>query len=133
MKVHPERGYEAKITYEGEAQYPDTPGYVATPYGPPEPLRPGFEKFKRDSQAAASPLTESDDDSKIAKKRDARKVEIKFSNNGPIKNLRPKAEDLITAQTKIDVEQIENKDVVIEKETKTTGGKKYDPNRATLR
>ena len=127
MKVHPERGYEAKITYEGEAQYPDTPGYVATPYGPPEPLRPGFEKFKRDSKAAASLLTESDDDSKIAKKRDARKVEIKFSNNGPIKNLRPKAEDLIAAQTKIDVEQIEKKDVVIEKKTKTTGRKKYDP------
>ena len=127
LKVHPERGYEAKITYEGEAQYPDTPGYVPTPYGPPEPLRPGFEKFKRDSKAAASLLTESDDDSKIAKKRDARKVEIKFSNNGPIKNLRPKAEDLIAAQTKIDVEQIEKKDVVIEKKTKTTGGKKYDP------
>ena len=127
VKVHPERGYEAKITYEGEAQYPDTPGYVATPYGPPEPLRPGFEKFKRDSKAAASLLTESDGGLEISKKRDARKVEINFSNNEPIKNLRPKAEDLIAAQTKIDVEQIEKKDVVIEKKTKTTGRKKYDP------
>merc|ERR1711936_624149 len=84
-EVHPERGYEAKIAYEGEAQYPDTPGYVATPYGPPEPLRPGFEKFKRDSKAAASLLTESDGDLEISKKRDARKVEINFSNNEPIK------------------------------------------------
>ena len=99
---------------------------MATPYGPPEPLRPGFEKFKRDSKAA-SLLTESDGDLEISKKRDARKVEINFSNNEPIKNLRPKAEDLIAAQTKIDVEQIEKKDVVIEKKTKTTGRKKYDP------
>lgn len=100
---------------------------MATPYGPPEPLRPGFEKFKRDSKAAASLLAETDGDDDIAKKRDARKVEINFSNNEPIKNLRPKAEDLIAAQTKIDVEQIEKKDVVIEKKTKTTGGKKYKP------
>ena len=72
-------------------------------------------------------MTESDGDDDIAKNRDARKVEINFSNNEPIKNLKPKAKDLIAAQTKIDVEQIEKKDVVIEKKTKTTGGKKYDP------
>ena len=72
-------------------------------------------------------MTETDGDDDIAKKRDARKVEINFSNNEPIKNLRPKAEDLIAAQTKIDVEQIEKKDVVIAKKTKTTGVKKYDP------
>ena len=27
-QVHPERGYEATVTYEGSAQYPDSPNYV---------------------------------------------------------------------------------------------------------
>ena len=98
---------------------------MASPYGPPEPLRPGYEKFKRDSAAAAaSLLAETGDGSETAKKRDARKVEINFSNNGPIKKLKPKAEDLIAAQTKIDVEQIEKKDVVNEK-TKSIGVNKH--------
>lgn len=75
--MHPERGYEAKITYEGEAQYPDSPGYVPSPYGPPEPLRPGFDKFKRES----SLFSEDGDGSEDGSKRKARKVEISFSNN----------------------------------------------------
>ena len=75
--MHPERGYEAKITYEGEAQYPDSPGYVPSPYGPPEPLRPGFDKFKRESSLFSEDGYGSEDGSK----RKARKVEISFSNN----------------------------------------------------
>jgi len=75
-EVHPERGYEAKITYEGEAQYPDTPGYVPTPYGPPEPLRPGYDKFKRES------VLLGDDVGNDEQVREVRKVEIQYSNNG---------------------------------------------------
>ena len=52
FKVHPEKGFEAKVTYEGTAQYPDTPDYVPSAYGPPEPIRPGYAKFKRESSIA---------------------------------------------------------------------------------
>ena len=76
-EVHPERGYEAKVTYEGRAQYPDSPQYVATPYGPPEPLRPGLDKFKRESF-----LSELGGEQQ---RRDARKVEINYKNSAPNK------------------------------------------------
>ena len=50
MQVHADKGFEAKVSYEGTAQYPDSPNYVPSAYGPPEPIRPGYAKFKRQSQ-----------------------------------------------------------------------------------
>ena len=70
------RGYEAKVSYEGTAQvklnlkyekndkcdafkkmtkiyvlqYPDSPDFVPSPYGPPEPVKQGERKFKRQSR-----------------------------------------------------------------------------------
>merc|ERR1739847_56539 len=49
-QVHADKGFEAKVSYEGTAQYPDSPNYVPSAYGPPEPIRPGYAKFKRQSQ-----------------------------------------------------------------------------------
>jgi len=53
-EVDSEAGYKAEVTYEGVAHYPDSPGYVPSAYGPPEPLRPaGLEKFKRELEVGA--------------------------------------------------------------------------------
>ena len=48
---------------------------MATPYGPPEPIRPGVEKFKRESLLAEV--------SGEGQRREARKVEINFKNSAP--------------------------------------------------
>jgi hypothetical protein len=47
-EVHPDKGFDAKVTYEGTAQYPDTPDFVPSAYGPPGPIRLGYAK-SRDS------------------------------------------------------------------------------------
>ena len=51
--MHPNEGYQATVTYEGTAKYPDTPGYVPSPYAPPIRSRTAkaiSEKFKRQSK-----------------------------------------------------------------------------------
>jgi len=83
-EVHPSKGYNAKVTYEGTAQYPDNPGYFASPYGPPEPINPqgNDKKFKRQSRQFKNQVVASDDllDTIEAAPavRGARKVELSF-------------------------------------------------------
>ena len=109
-EVHPERGYEAEVTYEGNAQYPDSPNYMATPYGPPEPIRPGLEKFKRDSL-----LAELDGQQQ---RRDPRKVQINFKNSAPnkIEKKIPKFKDV--EESDEDLSSLTTEDVVKENDIK---------------
>jgi len=91
-QVHSDKGFDAKVTYEGTAQYPDTPDYVPSAYGPPEPIRPGYAKFKRQSQQ------------KYTRKKIGRKVEKEEKIK---KTFKPKentdiSPDLLTASSQND-------------------------------
>ena len=123
-QVHPDRGYEAKITYEGNARYPDNPNYVASPYGPPEPLRPGADKFKRESLLAEV--------GRDGQTRNARKVEISFKNSAPNKIEKKKAaenksleDDVSSSSTKVALNEDSIK--IQELDKKTQPKKKQKP------
>ena len=95
-EVHPVRGYEAKVSYEGTAQvwllqkcrkvfdkyflqYPDSPDFVPSPYGPPEPVKQGERKFKRQSR----PVVVVDDSNRfnVHKDEDATVISVNFVTN----------------------------------------------------
>ena len=97
---------------------------VATPYGPPEPLRPGIEKFKRESLL----LTELGAEQQ---RRDARKVELTFKNSAPnkinkktseTKSLKQTDDDLSTSPTKV----VLNEDAINGLDKKTQPKKKHE-------
>jgi hypothetical protein len=76
-EVYGTNGFDAKVTYEGTARYPDTSvGYKASPYGPPEPVRPGEKKFKRQLNISPKP----DQGVRVSSNR-VPKSSSKFENN----------------------------------------------------
>jgi len=77
-EVHPVRGFEAKVEYEGTAQYPDSPDFVPSPYGPPEPVKQGERKFKRQSR----PVVVVDDSNRLSSQRVPKSLgEVRNSQN----------------------------------------------------
>ena len=102
-EVHPTKGYNAKVTYEGVAQYPDKPGYLASPYGPPEPINPqgNDRKYKRQSkQVVATKVVTSDEifdtlQPTPAAARGARKVELTVRDKESKNDLLPASSEAI--------------------------------------
>merc|ERR1712168_489815 len=99
-QVHADKGFEAKVSYEGTAQYPDTPNYVPSAYGPPEPIRPGYAKFKRQSQQRSARK-------KIGRKVEKEKKEKKITFKA--KETVDDTSDLLTASSQNDY--FKNKEV----------------------
>jgi hypothetical protein len=84
-EVNGANGFDAKVTYEGTARYPDTSaGYKPSPYGPPEPVRPGEKKFKRQLNISPKP----DQGVRVSSNRVPKSSSI-FENNQKVNTGRP--------------------------------------------
>jgi len=123
-EVHPTKGYNAKVTYEGTAQYPDTPGYFASPYGPPEPIRPDeyVKKFKRQSKQLKNKTLKTDDIFDELKVIPAFRVERKIDLN---RKKNDDHDDLLSASSQT-IFSSEHMD--IKKDTKINKSKAIDNN-----
>jgi len=118
-EVHPEKGYNAKVTYEGTASYPDVPeGYKASAYGPLEPIRQPDKVFKRQSPLPRKPknlrLSKKSRSFTLPKKYTANLDHVFGSFNKAEKNI-----DLSESSSNI-VNGIYKKETQVRKTSKTT-------------
>jgi len=90
-EVHPVRGYEAEVSYEGQAIYPDTPKYVASPYGPPEPRRElESNKLKRQIPPRKVIKHQNNSKRKLGKKHNIDIQTVETEDGGPERNRVPR-------------------------------------------
>merc|ERR1711981_507817 len=104
-EVHPVKGYEAQVKYEGEAVYPDSPNYNPSPYGPPEPIKPyaAARNLKRQAPASKSPKHPKKNKKKLGKKHniDIQNFEQEYSIGVPESNRVPRKIEYIILDDKV--------------------------------